>query len=66
MVRESKWIKVKKNQNKEVVKVNQKAKKWLNLKSRSEQKKQRTLKLKTLLANQDCFLLLMLIDPLLN
>ena len=54
-------IEMKKSKHKKVVK----AKKWLNLKSRSKPKKQRPLELKTLV-NQVCSLLPTLGEPLLN
>ena len=49
-------MEVKKSQHKKVVKANQKAKKRLNPKGRSEQKKQKSPELKTLAAYQDCSL----------
>ena len=49
-------IEVKKNPHTKVIKANQKAKKRQNPKSRSEWKKQKSLVLRTLAANQDCFL----------
>ena len=66
VVRESRWkIEMKKSQHKKVIKVSQKAKKWLNPKSESKSKKQRPLELRTL-ANQERFLLPTLGGPLLN
>ena len=53
---------MKKSQHKKFVKAN----KWQKRKSRSESKKLKPLKLKTLIANQDCFLSPKLERSLLN
>ncbi len=49
-------MEVKKSQYKKVIKASQKVKKQLSLKGGSEQKNQKSPKLKTLAANQDHFL----------